>query len=95
MKTINYPSSTCFQNGTIDMWFIIHDGGLMLQIGYLLSLSRVWKNCKLRLFTVAGVTENSIKMKENLVAYLHLLRIKAEVKVIEMVSSLYFFYSIL
>lgn len=87
MKTENYPDSLCYQFGTIDMWFITHDGGLMLQIGYLLCLNKVWRNCKLRLFTVAEVNDNSIKMKEGLETYLKLLRINAQVKVIEMVSS--------
>jgi potassium/chloride transporter 4/5/6 len=85
MKTKDYPDLKSYQKGTIDMWFIIHDGGLMLQIGYLLSLDRIWKNCKLRLFTVAHAHDNSIRIKEDLVTYLKLLRIEAEVKVIEMV----------
>ena len=89
LKTINYPvSNSYYQNGTIDIWLIVHDGGHMLQIGYLLSLNRVWKNCKLRLFTTAGFNDNSIKIKEDLETYLKLLRIDAQVKVIEMVSVL-------
>ena len=86
LKTKNYPiSTTSYLNGTIDIWLIVHDGGHMLQIGYLLSLNKVWKNCKLRLFTTAGLRDNSIKIKQDLETYLKLLRINAQVKVIEMV----------
>lgn len=38
---------------TIDIWWILHDAGLMLLTAYLLRKHKVWKNCSLRIFTVA------------------------------------------
>lgn len=39
------------QSGTIDVWWLYDDGGLTVLIPYLLTLNRVWKNCKLRFFS--------------------------------------------
>lgn len=54
---------------------------------FLLKQHRTWKNCKMRIFTVAQMDDNSIQMKKDLKTFLYQLRIEAEVEVIEMVSS--------
>jgi len=72
------------QTGTIDLWWIIHDGGLLLLIVFLLKNHKIWQKCKLRLFTVAQMDENSIQIKNDLVQYMYFLRIEAEVEVVEM-----------
>ena len=82
-------SKTDVQNGTIDLWWIISDGGLLLLIVFLLKKNKLWAKCKLRIFTVAKVDENSIQMKNDLIQYMYFLRIDAEVEVLEMVQ--YFF----
>ncbi|EDV26617.1 uncharacterized protein TRIADDRAFT_54806 [Trichoplax adhaerens] len=38
-------------DSVIDIWWIYDDGGLTILIPYLLSLSKRWSNCKLRIFT--------------------------------------------
>jgi len=80
----NFPGNTEYMSGTIDIWWILHDGGVLLMLPYLLQQHRVWRNCKLRLFTVAYLLDNSLKMERDLKAYLAQLRIEAEVHVIEM-----------
>lgn len=75
------------QNETIDIWWIIHDGGLLLLIVFLLKKHKIWQKCKLRLFTVAQMQENSVQMKNDLIQYMYYLRIEAEVDVIEMPDS--------
>lgn len=55
-------------------------------IPFLLKQHRTWKNCKLRIFTVAQMEDNSIQMKKDLKTFLYNLRIEADVEVIEMVS---------
>uniref|UniRef100_A0A803TML4 Solute carrier family 12 member 1 n=1 Tax=Anolis carolinensis TaxID=28377 RepID=A0A803TML4_ANOCA len=37
--------------GTIDVWWLFDDGGLILLIPYILTLRKKWKDCKLRIFT--------------------------------------------
>ncbi|KAF2344227.1 SLC12A transporter C-terminal [Trinorchestia longiramus] len=48
---------------------------------------KVWKNCKMRIFTVAQLEDNSIQMKRDLKTFLYHLRIDAEVDVVEMMDS--------
>lgn len=49
--------------------------------------SQVWRKCKMRIFTVAQMDDNSIQMKKDLTTFLYHLRITAEVEVVEMVSA--------
>jgi hypothetical protein len=76
-----------YQSETIDIWWIIHDGGLLLLIVFLLKKRKMWRRCKLRLFTVAYMHENSTQIKNDLMQYIYHLRIQAEVDVIEMPDS--------
>ncbi|CAH1393152.1 unnamed protein product [Nezara viridula] len=87
-KGINFfPNSTMKMNGNIDVWWIVHDGGLLMLLPFLLKQHRTWKNCKLRIFTVAQMEDNSIQMKEDLKKFLYHLRIEAEVEVVEMTDN--------
>jgi hypothetical protein len=72
--------------GNIDVWWIVHDGGLLMLLPFLLKQHRTWKNCRMRIFTVAQMEDNSIQMKKDLKMFLYHLRIEAEVEVVEMVS---------
>jgi hypothetical protein len=80
------------QTGTIDLWWIIHDGGLLLLIVFLLKRHKIWQKCKLRLFTVANENEHSVQIRNDLVQYMYFLRIDADVDVIEMVGVYYTIY---
>lgn len=55
---------------------------------FLLKQHRTWKNCRMRIFTVAQMEDNSILMKKDLKKFLYHLRIEAEVEVVEMVSQI-------
>ncbi|CAM4750181.1 unnamed protein product [Rotaria magnacalcarata] len=80
----NFPDSKEIQDGTIDIWWIIHDGGLLFLIAFLLKRNKVWSRCRIRLFTVAQLEDNSVEMKKDLEQYMYQLRIEAEVNVVEM-----------
>ena len=45
--------------GNIDIWWIVHDGGLLMLLPFLLKQHRTWRKCRLRIFTVAQVTKNT------------------------------------
>ena len=51
------------------------------------SPCQVWRKCKMRIFTVAQMDDNSIQMKKDLQMFLYHLRLNAVVEVVEMVSS--------
>ncbi len=85
----SFPDNKDIQEGTIDIWWIIHDGGLLFLIAFLLKRNKVWTRCRIRLFTVAQLEDNSVEMKKDLEQYMYQLRIEAEVNVIEMVCIFY------
>ncbi|XP_069797206.1 solute carrier family 12 member 6-like isoform X2 [Narcine bancroftii] len=73
--------------GTIDVWWIVHDGGLLMLLPFLLRQHKVWRKCSIRIFTVAQMEDNSIQMKKDLTTFLYHLRIEAQVEVVEMHDS--------
>uniref|UniRef100_A0A8C5H5I8 Solute carrier family 12 member 4 n=1 Tax=Gouania willdenowi TaxID=441366 RepID=A0A8C5H5I8_GOUWI len=83
-----YPSNhERFTDGNIDVWWIVHDGGMLMLLPFLLKQHKVWRKCNLRIFTVAQMDDNSIQMKKDLATFLYQLRIEAEVEVVEMDDS--------
>ncbi|XP_072917689.1 solute carrier family 12 member 5-like isoform X2 [Hemitrygon akajei] len=76
-----------YAEGYIDVWWIVHDGGMLMLLPFLLRQHKVWKKCKMRIFTVAQMEDNSIQMKKDLTVFLYHLRIAAEVEVVEMHDS--------
>ncbi|CAN2389313.1 Solute carrier family 12 [Pristimantis euphronides] len=83
-----YPSNhERYLEGNIDVWWIVHDGGMLMLLPFLLKQHKVWKKCRMRIFTVAQMDDNSIQMKKDLATFLYHLRIDAEVEVVEMHNS--------
>ncbi|KAG0586431.1 hypothetical protein KC19_2G090200 [Ceratodon purpureus] len=82
-----FPGKEEFQEGVIDVWWIVHDGGLLLLLAHLLQQHKIWRKCKLRVHTVAEKLDNSEVVKKNLEKLLELVRIKAEVQVLELDES--------
>ncbi|XP_040186135.1 solute carrier family 12 member 5 isoform X2 [Rana temporaria] len=76
-----------FSEGNIDVWWVVHDGGMLMLLPFLLGHHKVWKRCTMRIFTVAQMDDNSIQMKKDLTTFLYHLRITAEVEVVEMHDS--------
>ncbi|XP_060899892.1 solute carrier family 12 member 7-like isoform X2 [Labrus mixtus] len=84
----HFPSNQeRLKEGTIDVWWIVHDGGLLMLLPFLLSQHKVWRKCKMRIFTVAQMDDNSIQMKKDLQMFLYHLRLDAQVEVVEMHDS--------
>uniref|UniRef100_A0A8B9H398 Solute carrier family 12 member 7a n=1 Tax=Astyanax mexicanus TaxID=7994 RepID=A0A8B9H398_ASTMX len=84
----SFPCNTeRLTEGTIDVWWIVHDGGLLMLLPFLLRQHKVWKKCKMRIFTVAHLDDNSIQMKKDLYMFIYQLRLDAEVEVVEMHAS--------
>jgi len=64
--TRDLPDSPVY--GTIDIWWMLHDGGFLILLSFLLVQHKVWRTCHLRVFTItAGVSESKAKASaENL-----------------------------
>eukprot|EP00442_Polarella_glacialis_P058745 CAMPEP_0115056568 /NCGR_PEP_ID=MMETSP0227-20121206/5267_1 /TAXON_ID=89957 /ORGANISM="Polarella glacialis, Strain CCMP 1383" /LENGTH=985 /DNA_ID=CAMNT_0002441259 /DNA_START=191 /DNA_END=3148 /DNA_ORIENTATION=+ len=39
--------------GTIDVWWMIHDGGFLILLSWILMQHRTWRKCHIRVFTLA------------------------------------------
>lgn len=89
----SWPESCDKLGGYIDIWWIVHDGGLLMLLPHLLKQHRTWKSCQLRVFTVAQPEDNSIQMRDDLKKFLYHLRIEAQVDIVEMVSSSSYVYT--
>jgi len=84
----NFPSDMKqVFTSTIDVWWILHDGGMLLLITYLLKQVKTWSKCTMRVFCVAETDDNGIQMEQDLVLFLKLLRINAEVNVVELSNT--------
>ncbi|KAF8370349.1 kcc-2 [Pristionchus pacificus] len=83
----NFPTNKERMNGFIDVWWVVHDGGLLMLLPFLLKQHKVWRSCSLRLFVIATIEENNVQMKNDLQRFLYQLRISAQVNVIEMPDS--------
>uniref|UniRef100_A0A7N5ZVS1 Solute carrier family 12 member 5a n=1 Tax=Anabas testudineus TaxID=64144 RepID=A0A7N5ZVS1_ANATE len=70
-----------FTEGHIDVWWIVHDGGMLMLLPFLL---RQHKPCTAWIPTM---DDNSIQMKKDLTTFLYHLRIDAMVEVVEMHDS--------
>ena len=74
------------RNETIDIWWLCHDGGLLLLLPFLLSRNATWRGTKLRLF--AGITSPIVsdldRFKEAIQQHLKKARIEAEVQVVDL-----------
>lgn len=81
------PVTPC--SGTIDVWWIVHDGGLLMLLSHLLHRHHVWRNCQLRLYSiVAGVQEDTSLACGRLKQFLASVRIKADVHVLAVTDEL-------
>ncbi|EQC36452.1 hypothetical protein SDRG_05907 [Saprolegnia diclina VS20] len=78
----SFPSNDDSRRGTVDIWWVLHDGGLLLLIPYLLRLHFVWRKTKLRLFTVVSMKEDAGEIAARLADFLEGARIEAEVHVV-------------
>ncbi|PAA54502.1 hypothetical protein BOX15_Mlig032144g1 [Macrostomum lignano] len=76
------------QTGTIDLWWIVHDGGLLLLLAHLLKRNKFWSKCRLRVFTVAQTSDNSVEMRTFMCSYISQLRMEADVEVVELQTAI-------
>ncbi|XP_062847279.1 solute carrier family 12 member 7 isoform X2 [Trichomycterus rosablanca] len=83
----DFPQQERLREGTIDVWWVVHDGGMLMLLPFLLRQHKMWRKCKMRIFTVAQMDDNSIQMKKDLQMFLYHLRLDAEVEVVEMHDS--------
>ena len=65
-------------NPTIDLWWVLHDGGHPLMVAYLLRRHSVWKACRLRIFALQPSGDEGEPLANELKQALLDLRISAD-----------------
>lgn len=69
----HFPDPSETQQGYIDVWWIIHDGGLLLLMAHLLQKHKVWRDCKLRVHMVASEDDDSQALADHLRQWLEVM----------------------
>jgi len=86
----SYPPSKEHHNTnkstvSIDVWWVVHDGGLLLLLPYILSQNDIYENVRLRLFAVtSSATENPERLRECVIDHLRRARIRAAVQIVDL-----------
>ncbi|KAA8519391.1 hypothetical protein F0562_013647 [Nyssa sinensis] len=81
-----WPNEYQRQYGTIDLYWIVRDGGLMLLLSQLLLTKESFESCKIQVFCIAEEDSNAEELKADVKKFLYDLRMQAEVIVITMKS---------
>ncbi|CAI0545490.1 unnamed protein product [Linum tenue] len=81
-----WPNEYQKQYGTIDLYWIVRDGGLMLLLSQLLLTKESFESCKIQVFCIAEEDSDAEELKADVKKFLYDLRMQAEVIVISMRS---------
>ncbi|KAM0014946.1 putative amino acid permease/ SLC12A domain, SLC12A transporter family [Helianthus debilis subsp. tardiflorus] len=79
-----WPNEYQRQYGTIDLYWIVRDGGLMLLLSQLLLTKEMFESCKIQVFCIAEEDSDAEELKADVRKFLYDLRMQAEVFVISM-----------
>ncbi|CAE7550458.1 SLC12A5 [Symbiodinium pilosum] len=81
-KGQEWPEFDDRKNGTIDIWWIVGDGGVLLLLPCLLKKHRVWSGCRIRLFVLADRAGDDVDlMQRELDMYVRDFRLNVEVHI--------------
>eukprot|EP00397_Hematodinium_sp_SG-2012_P001550 GEMP01001553.1.p1 GENE.GEMP01001553.1~~GEMP01001553.1.p1 ORF type:complete len:787 (+),score=167.42 GEMP01001553.1:882-3242(+) len=79
------------KSGSIDIWWVIADGGIMLLLAFLLQKNEVWRGCNIRLFVVIDAqNDDPAEVKAELVNYVQDHRLPVSVRTVAMDSNVAF-----
>ncbi|GAV82100.1 AA_permease domain-containing protein [Cephalotus follicularis] len=81
-----WPNEYQRQYGTVDLYWIVRDGGLMLLLSQLLLTKESFESSKIQVFCIAEEDSDAEVLKADVKKFLYDLRMQAEVIVITMKS---------
>jgi hypothetical protein len=76
----DFPTNHEPQAGYIDVWWIKHDGGLLLLITHMLKKHKVWRHCHVRLHLITETGVNVSHLKKRMHMLLQRINISASVE---------------
>ncbi|KAL6850373.1 hypothetical protein ACP4OV_021000 [Aristida adscensionis] len=81
-----WPNEYQREYGSIDLYWIVRDGGLMLLLSQLLLTKESFESCKIQVFCIAEEDNEAGELKADVKKFLYDLRLQAEVIVVTMKS---------
>ena len=91
LKGTNFPQAGDIMpiGSTIDIYWIVDDGGLCLLLSYIISRSSIWRqNAYLQVFALVCTSDDSPeKLEHSLIDFLHQVRINATVHIVSIDST--------
>lgn len=81
-----WPNEYQKQYGSIDLYWIVRDGGLMLLLSQLLLTKESFESCKIQVFCIAEEDSDAEELRADVKKFLYDLRMQAEVIVVTMKS---------
>jgi potassium/chloride transporter 4/5/6 len=81
VKGSSFPERDARLTGTIDIWWIVADGGMPLLLPFLLKKNKVWQGCQVRLFAIARDEDGPESVRSELKAFVRDFRLDVEVHV--------------
>eukprot|EP00850_Spirogloea_muscicola_P010302 SM000060S19634 [mRNA] locus=s60:225036:230284:- [translate_table: standard] len=81
-----WPGEFQKQYGTIDLYWIVRDGGIMLLLSQLLRAKESFESCRIQVFCIADEDSEAEEFTRDVRKFLYDLRMQAEVIVVTMKS---------
>ncbi|XP_061225459.1 solute carrier family 12 member 6-like [Neopsephotus bourkii] len=81
------PLGSGAPGGTLDVWWVVGDGRLLTLLPLLLRQHPAWRGCCVRLFTVALLEDNSVRLRRLLEAVARRRGLPAQTHVVELHDS--------
>jgi len=82
-----FPTLPLDDGATLDVWWLIHDGDMLVLLPYLLRRHKVWEKSKLRIFAIADDLVDIQASHRILETHLSELRITAQISIIHVGAS--------
>jgi len=75
------------QGSNLDVWWVVHDGGLLLLLSIILQKHRKWHHCQLRVFVVCGARDKPDTLFNIVNSFLYNMRISARLKCVQLTDG--------
>ena len=82
-----WPESTQEFVQPIDVWWVVHDGGLLLLLSIILRKHRSWHRAPLRVFCVCHAEDDPQDLFGSISTFLYNMRIAAKLKVVQILDG--------
>ena len=84
-----WPDSHAVVHSTIDIWWVVHDGGLLLLLATILHRHRTWRHTTLRVFVVCQHGDDPAELERAIKTFLYDMRIHAALEVVQLEQGLH------